>query len=77
MILGEPFGQGLASRFAQGIKDHIGKKVVHCQLDDQYTLDQVILGSQSPKERVEQAQGQQKLKEAKEAGCEFNFAQAC
>ena len=41
-ILEEPFGQGLASKFVQGIKDPITKKVVHCQLDDQYTLEQVI-----------------------------------
>ena len=52
--------------------------MVHCQLDDQYALDQVIKAflRATREERAHQAQQQQKIREAKEGISEFNFAQA-
>ena len=73
-VLGEPFGMVLASKFIQGIRDPIIKKVVHCQLDDRYNLGQAIKAFRraTRDERAILAQQQQ----VKEASSEFNFAQA-
>ena len=78
-ILGEPFGPALASKFVQGIKDPITRKIVHGQLDDKYSMSEVLKAflRATRDDRTVQAQRQlQEKKEKEQGGRDFDLAKA-